>query len=109
MRSVSVFLFNLFFFNVYWLLYILKLALLPHTDTQSPDVIVDLPVGYTISWMSLYTAVAVYNHVKKITLDECASVLGQKKSAAHRRVGALQLYFDFVTFRQIHTGFMICT
>ena len=41
--------------------------------------------------MSLCTALAVYNHVKKITMGECASVLGQKKSAAHRRVGVLQI------------------
>ena len=28
-------------------------------------------------------------------MSECASVLGQKKSAAHRRVGVLQIVFSF--------------
>ena len=31
----------------------LKPALLPHANTQSPDVIAYLPVDYTTSWMSL--------------------------------------------------------
>ena len=38
--------------------------------------------------MALCFALAVYNHVKKIIIImcECTSVLGQKTSAAHRRV-----------------------
>ena len=82
------------FFNVYWFLYTLKLALLPHADSQSPDFFADLPVDCTMSWMSLCTFLAVYNHVKKIIMGECASVLGQKKSAAHRRVGVFQTVFS---------------
>ena len=79
--------------NVYWFLGILKPALLPHANTQSPDVIAYLPVDYTTSQMCLCTGLAVYNQVKKLTTGECTSVLGQKKSAAHRRVGALQIVF----------------
>ena len=79
------------FFNVYWFLRISKPALLPHGNTQSPDVIVYLPVDYTTSQMSLCTIITVYNQVKKLTMGKCASVLGQEKSAAHRRVGVLQI------------------
>ena len=67
----------------------LKPALLPHANTQSPNVIVYLPVEYTTGRMSLCTGLAVYNQVKKLTAGKCASVLGQKNSAAHRRVGVL--------------------
>ena len=41
----------------------------------------------------LCTGIGVYNKVKRLTTDECASVLGQKKSATHRRVGVLQIVF----------------
>ena len=81
------------FFNVYWFLGVSKPALLPHGNTQSPDVIAYLPVDYTTSRMSLFTGLAVYNQVKKLTTDECTSALGQKKSAAYRRVGVLQIVF----------------
>ena len=77
-------------------MHILKSALLPHVNNQSPDVIACLPVDYTTSRMSLCTGLAVYNQVKKPTTGECASVLGQKKSTAHTRVGVFfKLYFDF--------------
>ena len=75
---------NYLFFNVYWLLRILKSALLPQANTQSPDVIAYLP-------MFLCTGLAVYNQVKKLTMGECASLLGQKKSAADRWVGVLEI------------------
>ena len=58
----------------------LKPALLPHSNTQSLDVFAYLPVY-----------LAVYNQVKNLTTGEFASVLGQKKSAAYRRVGVLQI------------------
>ena len=81
------------FLNVYWFLHILKPTLLPHAKTQSPDVNAYLPVDYTTSPMSLCTSLAVYNQVKKLTKGECTSVLGQKRSAAHRQTGALQTVF----------------
>ena len=56
----------------------LKPAILPHANTQSPDVIDYLPVDYTTSRMSLCSGLAVYNQVKKPTTGECASVLAQK-------------------------------
>ena len=56
---------------------ILKPALLPHANTQGPDVIAYLPIDYNRSRMSLCTGLAVYNQVKKLTTGECASVLGQ--------------------------------
>ena len=58
----------------------LKPALLPHINTQSLDLIAYLPVY-----------LAVYNQVKNLTTGEFESVLGQKKSAAYRRVGVLQI------------------
>ena len=64
----------------------LKSALLPHANTQSPEVIAYLPVDYTTVSMLLCPAFAVYNQVKKLTTGECTSVLGQKKYVAHRRV-----------------------
>ena len=73
--------------------HILKSALLPHANAQSPGVIAYLHVDYTTYWMSLCTSLAVYNQVNKLITCECASVLGQKKSAAHRRVGVLQTVF----------------
>ena len=82
------------FFNVFLFLRILKPALIfLHANIQSPDVTAYLPVDYTTSRMSLCTSLAVYNRVKKLTAGECASVLGQKKHAAHRRVGVLQIVF----------------
>ena len=63
---------------------ILKSALLPEANTKGPDVIAYLP-------MFLCTGLAVYNQVKKLTIGECASLLGQKKSAADRWVGVLQI------------------
>ena len=81
------------FLNVHWFLCILKPALLPHANTQSPDVIAYLPVDYITSPVSLYTNLAVYNQVKKLTTRECAPALGQEKSRAHRRVGVLQNVF----------------
>ena len=82
------------FFNVYWFLCILKPALLLHANNQSPDVIAYLPVDYTRSWMSLYTGLAVYNQVLKLTMYGLhAPKLGQKKSAAHGRVEVLQIVF----------------
>ena len=92
-----------FLFNVYWFLHILKPTLLPHANTQSPDVIAYLPVDYTTSWIALCSSLAVYNQVKKLTTGKCTSVLGQKKSDAHWRVGVLLLIF-----RQIHEGFKVC-
>ena len=80
------------FLNVYWFLRILKPAFL-HANTQSPDVIAYLPVDYITSRISLYTGLAVYNPVKKLATVEYASVLGQKNSPAHRRVGVLQNVF----------------
>ena len=41
----------------------------------------------------LCKGLAVYNKVKKLATGECALVLGQKKSAAHSRVGVLQIVF----------------
>ena len=81
------------FSNIYWFLRIFKSALLPHDNTQTPDIIAYLPVDYTTSQMSLCTSLAVYSQVKKLTTGECVPVLGQKKSAAHRRVGVLQTVF----------------
>ena len=72
------------FLNVYWFLRILKPALLPHANTQSPDVIAYLHVDYTTSRMSLCTNLAVYNQVKRLTTGECAFVLGQKKSSSQK-------------------------
>ena len=60
---------------------------------SSPDVIAYLPVDYITSRMSLCTGFAVYNPVKKLATVECASVLGQKNSPAHRRVEVLQNVF----------------
>ena len=71
----------------------LKPALLPHANTQSPDVIAYLPVDYTSNRMSLCNGLFVYNQVKKLTNGECASVLGEKRCAAHKRVGVLQIVF----------------
>ena len=71
----------------------LKPALLPHANTQSPDVIAYLPVAYTTSRMSLCTSLTVYNQVKKPITGECTSALSQKNSAAHRRVRVLQIVF----------------
>ena len=75
------------------LLEILKSAVLPHANTKSPDVVAYLPVDCTTSGTSLCTGLAMYNQVKKLATGECASVLGQKKSAAERRVGVLQIVF----------------
>ena len=44
--------------------------------------------------MFLYTGLAVYNQVKKFTMDECASVLGQTNSVARRKVGVCFKYFQ---------------
>ena len=75
-------------------MHILKPALLPCANTHSNDIMAYLPVHYTTSWMSLCTSLAVYNQVKQLITDEWTSVLGQKKkSAAHRRVGVLQIVF----------------
>ena len=81
------------FFNAYWFLRILKPALFAHANAQSPDFITYLPVDYITRWMYLCTSLAVYNQVKKLTMGECVSMLGEKKSAAHRRVGVLQIVF----------------
>ena len=44
--------------------------------------------------MSLYTGLAVYNQVLKLTMYGLRTPkLGQKKSAAHGRVGVLQIVF----------------
>ena len=83
------------FFNIHRFLGILKPALLSHTNTQRPDIIAYLLVDYTTSQISPCTSPAVYNQVKKLTMGECTSVLNQKKSATHRRVGKLQIYIDF--------------
>ena len=80
---------NYLFFNVYWYLCILKPALLPHANTQSPAVIAYLPVDYATVQMSLCTCDAVYNQVGNLIMGEGGSLLGQKKSAAHRRVRML--------------------
>ena len=56
---------------------------------QTLTVIVYLPVDYTTGQMSLCTRLAVYNQVKKLNMGEGGSLLGQKKSAAHRRVRML--------------------
>ena len=94
MRPIScVFYITYLFFNVYWFLHMLKPTLLLHAITQIPGVIAYLPVDYTTNWMSLCSYLAVYNQLKKLTMGECTSVLGQKKSAAHRRVGVLQIAF----------------
>ena len=100
LRSISVFFYMAsLFLNVYWFLRILKPALLPHAKTQNPGVIAYLPVNYTTIRISLCTGLAVYNQVKKLTMGECASVPSQKKSAAHRRFGVLQIVFSLYTRR----------
>ena len=75
---------------------ILKPALLEHANTQSPDVIVSLRVDYITNRMSQCTGLAVHNQVRKLTTGESekfATVLGQNDSAAHGRVGVLQIVF----------------
>ena len=64
---------------------------------KSAGFFADLPVDYTISWMSLFTALAVYNHVKKITLGECATVLAQKNLQLTEGSECFKLYFHFQT------------
>ena len=46
----------------------LKLALLPYAYTQSPDISDYLPVDIP---QAECLCLAVYNHVKKLTLGEC--------------------------------------
>ena len=75
-------------FNVYWFLLVLNPG-----NIQSSDVIAYLLVDYTTSRMSLCTGIDEYNQVKKLAAGECASVLCQKKYAAHRMVGMLQIVF----------------
>ena len=81
------------FFNVYWFLHILQPALFPQANTQSSDVLAYLPVDYTTNRMSLCTSLAVYNHMKKVTMGESTPVPGQKKPAAQGWVGVLQIVF----------------
>ena len=96
------------FFSIY--LCILKPALLPHANTQCPDVVAYLPIEHIASRMFLMNR--SYNHiqVKKLTTGECASVLGQSKSAAHRRVGALQIIFwlSGEYARVVFRDFLVC-
>ena len=52
--------------------------------------------------MSLCTGLAVYNQVKKLTTGERTSVMGQKKSAAHRKVRVLQIVLSFIHSHFVH-------
>ena len=81
----------------------LNAVLLPHADTQSPDVIAYLPVDYNTSCMSLCTGLAVYNQVKKLTTGECTSALGQKFTEGWECSNCI------LTSRRIHTGSKVCT
>ena len=50
---------------------------------------------------------AVCNQVEELTSGECTSVLGQKKSEAHIRVGVLQILF-LPSGKYTH-DFKVCT
>lgn len=82
------------FFNIHRFLGILKPALLSHTNTQRPDIIAYLLVDFTTCQMSLCTGLTVYNQVKKLIMGKWTSVLGQKNSTAHGRVGVFQIVFS---------------
>ena len=105
LEVISIFFYVTYlFFNVYWFLYILKPALLPHANTQSPDVVSYLPHDYTTSQMSLCTGLTAYQ-VKKLTPGECVSGGSEKICSSQKGWGASNC---ILTFRWIHTGFEDC-
>ena len=77
------------------------------------EVLLLIIVDYTISWMALCFALAVYNHVKKIIIImcECTSVLGQKTSAAHRRVECFIVFWLSCKYKPdlkfVHVSFIL--
>ena len=56
---------------------ILKPALLPQTNPQSPDVFTYLAIEYVTSWMSVCTNLATFIQIKKFTFGECTFIEDQ--------------------------------
>ena len=92
MRSISVFFIWPICFNVSWFLHILN-QLSFHMLTLKALTLLLIYLLTIPQAECLCKGLVVYNPVKKLTMGECVPVLGQKKSAAHRRVGVLQTVF----------------